>query len=748
MERVQVMPLHKKLGRYALILLLGASDALAATLTVTNNNDAGAGSLRAAVASAVSGDTIQFNAGIGEITLLSNLTFTQDVKLVGSDTIIDGGGLHRIIYNNNTNGNPLTIEGVGQLTVRNVGSGGLELIQNFMISDGLFKNGFGTFVIGNTGDELVSNPLNSFSPLFSQSEGRTINNGIIESVALSGGTLIHNGTITGTLTMTNGLLAGKGTINAVAPNLEAGIIIPADITNPNNIFGGSPATLTINSDVDIKSLDGFSVSASPTAASRLDINGILNFQTQPSLPLTFIGFSDETGYVSTPTERIVISTNGAITKDGNPINSIGQIFDSTTGTINLPNTQQAIRYDFVLDGTGQNILLRYFLNGSPATPDVEPTKNTTIDATENENDKLQDQAKDAAQQGNLGQQTQTNCSFLASQGIASFSEVAMLKQMQASANLTQLRRTVDHAGLRHAISQNPKDLPSEILPSRLPALLIPGQGQHLWVRPLASLTRQKKDGRVGAYDSKGGGFLAGYTFEQNKKSGFGVFAGFNASKIEYKNNVGNTRMKSPIAGVNGTYGWDNYFLSGVATYSRSQSEHHQLLAPGFRGRGKQYQNLYSVNLNLSRLIINKSDWVFLPYMEVGYNITHNQHYKQKSSQGLTVSNKKYTSSGIKGGIGLNFSKVFSIKSGLVPPQFTIGYQGRRLATGKKYRFKTNQSAQTQTGTVARTKNNQVHLGIAMAGFINNTWEVSAGYQASVWKRYHSHEFMAGIKRKI
>ena len=56
----------------------------AATLTVINTADSGAGSLRAALASAGSGDTIVFAPGVtGSIALLSTLSITQPVTIVG-----------------------------------------------------------------------------------------------------------------------------------------------------------------------------------------------------------------------------------------------------------------------------------------------------------------------------------------------------------------------------------------------------------------------------------------------------------------------------------------------------------------------------------------------------------------------------------------------------------------------------------------------------------------------------------------
>ena len=65
------------------VLLLSATDTPAATVTVTNGNDSGSGSLRHAILSASSGDTINFAPSIPTVTLTSgelvihkNLTIT------------------------------------------------------------------------------------------------------------------------------------------------------------------------------------------------------------------------------------------------------------------------------------------------------------------------------------------------------------------------------------------------------------------------------------------------------------------------------------------------------------------------------------------------------------------------------------------------------------------------------------------------------------------------------------------------
>jgi len=70
-----------------------------ATITVTNSNDSGAGSLRAALASASSGDTINFAPSITTIDLASSLVIAKNVTIEGAQSgsttpgvTINGGG--------------------------------------------------------------------------------------------------------------------------------------------------------------------------------------------------------------------------------------------------------------------------------------------------------------------------------------------------------------------------------------------------------------------------------------------------------------------------------------------------------------------------------------------------------------------------------------------------------------------------------------------------------------------------------
>jgi len=109
---------------------------LSATLTVTNTNDSGAGSLRAAIAAAnqTSGDTIQFASNLaGEtITLTSGeLLINSSMTIQGLTTISSGSS--------GTNGAPdITISGNFQSRVFDVENGGSVnvALENLSIVDG------------------------------------------------------------------------------------------------------------------------------------------------------------------------------------------------------------------------------------------------------------------------------------------------------------------------------------------------------------------------------------------------------------------------------------------------------------------------------------------------------------------------------------------------------------------------------------------------------------------------------------
>ncbi|HEY1582282.1 MAG TPA: hypothetical protein VGF73_04180, partial [Chthoniobacterales bacterium] len=102
-------------------------------ITVTNNNDSGAGSLRQAIADAADGDTINFNASVtGTITLTSGaLTFDNkslSIEGPGADTLtISGNNADRVFLIGSNSGSPgrtLSISGLMMTGGATTGDGG------------------------------------------------------------------------------------------------------------------------------------------------------------------------------------------------------------------------------------------------------------------------------------------------------------------------------------------------------------------------------------------------------------------------------------------------------------------------------------------------------------------------------------------------------------------------------------------------------------------------------------------------
>ncbi len=79
------LPIHRLACVLALIITTLGFNAPAATLHVTNAADSGAGSLRAQVAAAASGDTIDF-------TIAGTITLLTEIRIAGKDLIVSGPG--------------------------------------------------------------------------------------------------------------------------------------------------------------------------------------------------------------------------------------------------------------------------------------------------------------------------------------------------------------------------------------------------------------------------------------------------------------------------------------------------------------------------------------------------------------------------------------------------------------------------------------------------------------------------------
>jgi hypothetical protein len=221
------------------------------TITVTNTNDSGSGSLRNAIASAVSGDTIQFDSRLasktitltsGQLVINKNLTIeagkavqitisgnnSSRVMLTGESTKVTLKNL--IIANGRVSGTeegkPATSAGGG---IQSGGNGSLTL-ENCQVKDNVAGFGGGIY----TGNRSKTTIINS---LFSGNDGSRANN-----TERGGGAIATKSG--GTLTITNSEFSkNKGTLGGAINNLLGSMTIE------NCKFTGNVATTGVGGGV-------------------------------------------------------------------------------------------------------------------------------------------------------------------------------------------------------------------------------------------------------------------------------------------------------------------------------------------------------------------------------------------------------------------------------------------------------------------------------------------------------------------
>jgi hypothetical protein len=86
------------------------------TITVTNNNDSGAGSLRNAIASAAAGDTIQFASSLARKTI----TLTSGELVIKKNLTIEAGNAGQLTISGNNTSRVILTEGSTNVTLKNL----------------------------------------------------------------------------------------------------------------------------------------------------------------------------------------------------------------------------------------------------------------------------------------------------------------------------------------------------------------------------------------------------------------------------------------------------------------------------------------------------------------------------------------------------------------------------------------------------------------------------------------------------
>ena len=324
----------------------------AATITVMNTADSGAGSLRGALASALDGDTIDATGISGTVTL------TTGQLNVGTSVTITGPGA-----------NILAVDGNHASRVFNVGSG-----QTVTISGLTITNGYAT---GNYPADVGGGILNDHATL-------TVTNSTISGNSADGGSGICNYGDGGsaTLTVTNSTISGNtssydggGILNSSGGGGNATVMVT------NTTLSGNSATSSIGAGGGIVN-DGNSGTATLTITnstlsgnSGVNGGGIFNGGFAGSATLTIGNTILKTG-----AEGVNIFNFGP----GVTVHSLGYNLSSDTGGGFLTATDDQINTDPKLDPNGlqDNGGPTLIIALQPGSPAIDKGKNFSGSTTD------------------------------------------------------------------------------------------------------------------------------------------------------------------------------------------------------------------------------------------------------------------------------------------------------------------------------------------------------------------------------
>jgi len=207
------------------IALAHFSPAMAATITVTNTNDSGAGSLREAITNAAPGDTIN-------LSVTGTITLTTGELLINKDLTISGPGADSLAISGNNASRVFKITtgtvNISGMTIRNgsgsgagggggVNNSGTLTLSGVTISNNSEGAGFGGGAIFDSGDLTLINATitGNSSPA---GGGGIYTRGVLTltNVTINGNTSATGGGLrfdAGTATLTNVTISGNTTAN-------------------------------------------------------------------------------------------------------------------------------------------------------------------------------------------------------------------------------------------------------------------------------------------------------------------------------------------------------------------------------------------------------------------------------------------------------------------------------------------------------------------------------------------------------
>jgi hypothetical protein len=242
-----------------------AAPVIAATVTVTNINDAGAGSLRDAIANAVNGDVIGFDASIaGQVISLTSGELTisgKSITIVGPETggiTISGGNSHRVLRINADAGmalmNTTAANGYAPGTKGGaIWNDGTLLLQNSTVTANYSGPSAGGGIYS-TGTLTVVNSTISGNNGAGGGGIHTSGSAEIVSSTVTANTGAGIGVGGGTLTLRNSIIAGNPEGALVTNCIHGGTFVYAGVNLSDNSTCGVASTSMIVADPQLGTL--------------------------------------------------------------------------------------------------------------------------------------------------------------------------------------------------------------------------------------------------------------------------------------------------------------------------------------------------------------------------------------------------------------------------------------------------------------------------------------------------------------
>ena len=532
---------------------------------------------------------------------------------------------------------------------------------------------------------------------------------------------------------TAGTLSGHRQISGNVFNSE-GIVVPGS--------ANTPGTLTIGGDYSQHN-GTLRINITPTEASLLDVTGAIKVEGETALEI-----------IATPSSDYKVGQSFTILKS---LEGIEGTFSKTTLTGGQFTSGSG--YSFELqqeDGTEGSILklvLKYLApteTPAPQTTEIEAGQDLKAEIlASTETTIIHYQAIGNIVGGNASDTSQDqNCSTFAEYAPQARYEMKMLGQLHQQSTYASALQQLN--AYKPTSKHHIQDKISKKSISTSPFTMIQETGKILWVRAMGALGFQNNDGPVTGYKSRSGGLVAGLNTNLFKDMPFGIFAGYTGTRIDMKSDRGKADVGRVFAGPYLTIPFGkNFALNTMLSlgFGKTDNERNVLGAPvktTAKSKQKNVEIFGSATLTYTAI---KNDWILTPYIGVEALDNRRKAYTERGAGQFNMSVGRQSTLNIAGTTGYSLAKVYAFEEGRWSAQITTGYRYDRKFKGKTT-FSLSGNPLSLSADLPRKTRHSFNIGPSVAVVYKSGWTVHGGYQATLAKKSHAHEFMVGLKKKI